>query len=68
MHKRTILDEALMDDNIIKADKHVKRKGGSPGVDGMEVSELFDHLRQHHDEIVNQICDRTYKPQPVLRV
>ena len=68
MYKRTILDRILDSENMNRAYEHVKRKGGSSGVDGMEVTELFGHLSKNNAEIIKQIRDRSYKPKPVLRV
>ena len=68
MYKRTILDRILDPENMNRAYEHVKRKGGSSGVDGMEVTELFGYLSKNNAEIIKQIRNRSYKPKPVLRV
>jgi group II intron reverse transcriptase/maturase len=68
MNERTILDRILDEENLFNAYKNVKRNGGSAGVDGMEVGDLFNYLRENHSQLIEQIRNRTYKPQPVLRV
>ena len=55
-------------DNVLKAYKRVKANKGSPGVDGMTVDELGDHLKAHWPAIRDQLLEGTYRPQPVKRV
>lgn len=38
-----------------------------PGMDGMTINELGVYLVVNKDEIIRQIRQRTYQPQPVLR-
>jgi len=68
MYKGKILDKILHSDNLYQAYEHVKRKGGASGVDGMEVTELFEYFREYSPEIIKQIRERKYTPQPVRRV
>src|SRR5207245_2648335 len=46
----------------------VKGNKGSPGVEGMTVDELPEHLKQHGLKIGEQLRNGTYQPQPVRRV
>ena len=55
-------------DNLKRALKRVRQNGGRPGIDGMTVEELVDHLREHWPAIRGQLMEGTYKPQPVRRV
>ena len=55
-------------DNVLKSFKRVKANRGSPGVDGMTVDELGEHLETHWPEIRDQLLGGQYKPQPVKRV
>ena len=55
MYKETILGKILQPGNLNDAYEHVKRKGGAAGVDGMEVSELFEYFSKHSPEIIKQI-------------
>ena len=68
MYKETILGKILQPGNLNDAYEHVKRKGGAAGVDGMEVSELFEYFSKHSPEIIKQIRERKYIPKSVLRV
>jgi len=58
----------LSRDNLNRALKQVRRNKGAPGLDGMTVDELPDHLRQQWREIRQQLLQQTYRPQPVRRV
>lgn len=68
MHDYTLLEQILDKDNLNRAYKQVKRNKGSAGVDNMPIEELRAHLAENGDEIKQQIRERKYKPQPVLRV
>jgi len=63
-----LLERILDNDNLNKAYKRVKVNGGAAGVDGMTVTELFPHLKEHGWELVQSIKEGKYKPQPVRRV
>jgi group II intron reverse transcriptase/maturase len=53
--------------NLQTALKRVKSNKGSPGIDGMTVDELSVHLREHWEEIREQLLAGTYRPQMVKR-
>jgi len=53
--------------NLQAALKRVKQNKGSPGIDGMTVDELPDHLRVHWPSLREQLLAGTYQPQPVRR-
>ena len=55
-------------ENLIAALKRVKRNGGAPGVDGMTVEELPEHLKVHWSSIRRKLEAGTYQPSPVKRV
>lgn len=65
---RSLLEEMLSDENLNKAYLQVVRNKGAEGVDGMKYSELKDYLKEHGEEIKEQIRTRKYKPKPVKRV
>ena len=46
----------------------IRRNKGAPGIDGMTVGDLGDHLKDHWSEIGSGLLDGTYTPQPVRRV
>jgi group II intron reverse transcriptase/maturase len=55
-------------ENLIAALKQVKRNGGAPGVDGMTVEELPEHLKVHWPSIRGKLEAGAYQPSPVKRV
>jgi RNA-directed DNA polymerase len=55
-------------ENVREAFKRVKANQGSPGIDGMTVVQLTEHLKQHWPGIREQLLNGTYQPQPVKRV
>ena len=54
--------------NLKKALARVRRNKGAPGVDGMTVDKLGDHLKAHWPEIRSRLLAGSYTPQPVRRV
>jgi len=54
--------------NLKKALARVRRNRGAPGVDGMTVDELGDHLKAHWPEVRSRLLAGSYAPQPVRRV
>ena len=50
-----------------KALARVRRNKGAPGVDGMTVDELGDHLKAHWPEIRSRLLAGSYTPQPASR-
>jgi len=63
-----LLEKVINRNNLNLAYKRVKRNGGSHGVDGMKVEELLPYLKQHGDQIRQELLDGKYRPQPVRRV
>jgi RNA-directed DNA polymerase len=63
-----LMEEVVARENLKEALKRVKANKGSPGVDGMTVHALPDHLKEHWPAIREQLLRGTYKPQPVKRV
>ena len=54
--------------NMQRAYQRVKQNGGSPGIDGMTVAVLSDHLRTNWAGIKAQLLAGSYRPLPVKRV
>jgi RNA-directed DNA polymerase len=54
-------------ENLRAALKRVRKNKGSPGIDGMTVDELVDHLRVHWPALREQLLTGAYQPQPVKR-
>ena len=63
-----LMEEVCAHDNCVQAYKRVKSNKGSPGIDGMTVEQLPEHLKEHWPAIREQLLSGTYKPQPVKRV
>ena len=62
-----LMEEVCERENLTKALKRVQANKGSPGVDGMTVQRLGDHLRESWTTIREQLLNGTYQPQPVKR-
>ena len=65
---RFLMEVVAGRENMEKALKRVMANKGSPGADGMRVSELPGHLEANWDEIKEQLLSGTYHPSPVRRV
>ena len=63
-----MLERILSDENIRRAKKRVYANKGTGGVDGVTVQELDEYMSRNWESIKQQIRERKYKPQPVLRV
>jgi RNA-directed DNA polymerase len=63
-----LMEEVCERENCKQALQRVKANKGSPGVDGMTVEELSEYLKQHGQEIGEQLRSGTYQPRPVKRV
>ena len=55
-------------ENLNRVYKKVVSNKGASGIDEMTVKELGDYIREHKDEIVSSLRNRTYMPKPVRRV
>ena len=62
-----LLEAALDSRNLKAALKRVKGNKGSPGIDGMTVTELPDYLRENWARLREEILAGSYQPQPVRR-
>jgi group II intron reverse transcriptase/maturase len=65
--KGDLMEMVVRRSNLQTALRRVKSNKGSPGIDGMTVDELSAHLREHWDEIREQLLTGTYQPQMVKR-
>lgn len=63
-----LLEQILKTDNLNRAYRQVKRNKGAGGIDGMQVDELLHFLRDHKEELLESLRDKTYRPKPVRRV
>ncbi|USS95073.1 group II intron reverse transcriptase/maturase [Serratia symbiotica] len=62
------MEVILNQENLKQALKRVKANKGAPGVDGISVSELPDHLKRQWPELLSNLLAGRYKPQAVRRV
>ncbi|MDW8318524.1 MAG: group II intron reverse transcriptase/maturase [Anaerolineae bacterium] len=51
-----------------RAWQQVKANGGGPGVDGLDIAAFEAHLDAHLAALQTELCQGTYRPQPVRRV
>jgi hypothetical protein len=63
-----MMEEIVERENLKEALRRVKANKGAPGVDGMTVNQLDNHLKQHWPAIREHLLSGTYKPKPVKRV
>ena len=60
-----LMEKACERRNLQAALKRVRKNKGSPGIDGMTVDELPDHLRDHWLQLRERLLAGTYQPAPV---
>ena len=63
-----LLEKILQPTNLNNAYRKVKSNKGAGGVDGMNVDELLPFLRDNQVQLIQQLKDGKYKPNPVRRV
>src|SRR5690625_2705990 len=63
-----LIEHVISDDNLWNAYKRVFNNKGAPGIDGVTVYELENHMRKHYEPLKQKLRDGTYQPQPVKRV
>ena len=63
-----LLEKILQPTNLNHAYKKVKSNKGAGGVDGMSVDELLPFLRDKQVQLIQQLKDGKYRPNPVRRV
>ena len=64
----SLMEQILHKDNLNKAYKKVKSNKGAEGVDGMSVDELLGFLKDNQKQLIQQIKEGKYKPNPVRKV
>ena len=63
-----LMEEVCQRENMMQAYKRVKRNKGSPGVDRLTTAELLAYLKEHWQEVKEQLLTGCYEPQPVRKV
>ena len=66
--KTIVMEEVVRRENLKKALKRVCANKGRPGVDGMTVDGLRDHLKVQWPILREQLLQDCYQPQPIKRV
>jgi group II intron reverse transcriptase/maturase len=67
-HEAGLWEKIFSRENLIKALERVMEKGGGPGIDGMSVAQLPEHLKAHWPSIRAKLEAGRYQPSPVKRV
>jgi len=65
---RDLLMQVLARDNMQRAWKRVKANKGAAGVDGLDITQTEQYLKQAWPTIRQQLIEGTYRPLPVRRV
>jgi RNA-directed DNA polymerase len=70
LNRRRALTSNLMEricerENLNRAYKRVKANKGAPGIDGMTVKELYGWIKEHKEELITELLEGSYEPQPV---
>lgn len=63
-----LMEKILSRNNLNHAYLQVVRNKGAAGIDGMTYDQLLPHLKEHREELLTNLHNGTYRPQPVLRV
>lgn len=63
-----LLERILDRNNLNQAYLKVKRNGGSAGIDGMTVEEMLPYLKEHREQLLEELRSERYKPKAVRRV
>jgi len=62
------MEMVVQRENLCRALKRVRSNKGGPGIDGMSVDALADHLKANWPSIRTQLLQGCYEPQPVKQV
>jgi RNA-directed DNA polymerase len=63
-----LIERMLERGNLLRALQAVEANRGAAGVDGVEVWQLREHLREHWEGIKEQLLNGSYEPRAVRRV
>ena len=63
-----LIEVIISKENLNRAYKKVVSNKGASGIDEMTVKELGNYIREHKNEIISSLRNRTYMPKPVRRV
>ena len=68
MFGQQLMEEVCERSNLHLALKRVRQNAGAPGVDGMSVSDLREHLKKNWPAIKQQLLEGSYQPRAIRRV
>ncbi|MFS0647597.1 group II intron reverse transcriptase/maturase [Siminovitchia sp. 179-K 8D1 HS] len=63
-----LIDKVIADENLWSAYKKVRKNKGAPGIDGITVYQLKEHMEIYYQPLKKKLKEGTYQPQPVKRV
>lgn len=63
-----LIEQVVSDSNLWTAYEKVFANKGAPGVDGVTVYQLKNHMNKYYEPFKRKLKDGTYEPQPVKRV
>src|SRR5690625_1183146 len=63
-----LIDKVISDGNLWNAYEKVRKNKGAPGIDGVTIYELKEHMQKYYKSLKQKLKDGTYEPQPVKRV
>jgi len=66
-HEEGLWEKIFSRENLQAAIGRVQENKGAPGVDGMTVEELLDHLKEHWSSIRSKLEEGEYQPSPIKR-
>jgi group II intron reverse transcriptase/maturase len=66
-HEEGLWEKTFSRGNLQAALRRVQENKGAPGVDGMTVEELPEHLKGHWSSIRNKLEEGKYQPSPIKR-
>ena len=62
------MEQVVCTTNLQRAYQRIRKNQGQPGVDGMTVQALGQHLQRHWATLKDQLLCGEYQPQPVRKV
>jgi RNA-directed DNA polymerase len=64
----SLMDKVYAPANLHSAYREVASNKGAPGVDNVTIEDFTAGLTRNIDKLEQQLCDGTYRPQPIKRV
>lgn len=64
----SLYDRLLHEDWLRDAFRKVKSANGAPGIDGQSCKDFASEMDRHISELLSELKQKTYQPQPVKRV